>query len=164
MSSCKGHIEFRDVSFAYDSRRPALHDITFEVKPGATVAIVGESGSGKSTLLRLLFRFYNPSSGAISVDGRDVRDVTIQSLRSHFGVVPQETMLFNDSLMYNIRYSKPSATDQEVYDACAAASIHDKILAFPDGYDTQVGERGLRLSGGEKQRVSGGRSGLWDEY
>ncbi|KAH7048241.1 putative transport protein [Macrophomina phaseolina] len=154
MVSCRGHIAFRNVSFAYDARKPALQDITFEAKPGTSVAIVGESGSGKSTLLRLLFRFYNPSAGVIAVDGRDVRDTTIQSLRSHFGVVPQETMLFNDSLMYNIRYSKPTATDDEVYAACAAASIHDKILAFPDGYNTQVGERGLRLSGGEKQRIA----------
>ena len=141
------------MNFAYDSRKPALQDITFAVNPGSSVAIVGESGSGKSTLLRLLFRFYNAESGQITIDGKDVEDIQIQSLRSNFGVVPQETMLFNDSLMYNLLYSKPSATEQEVYEACAAASIHDKILAFPEAYDTNVGERGLRLSGGEKQRV-----------
>jgi len=154
MLSCEGSVAFRNVNFSYDPRKAALQDITFEVKPGSSVAIVGESGSGKSTLLRLLFRFYNVDSGKISIDGHDVKDFTIQSLRSHFGVVPQETMLFNDSLMYNLLYSKPDATEQEVYEACTAASVHEKILAFPDAYDTKVGERGLRLSGGEKQRVS----------
>lgn len=154
MTNCQGHIAFRNVSFSYDSRRPALRNVSFEVKPGSSVAIVGESGSGKSSLLRLLFRFYDPTNGTITIDGRDIQNFTIQSYRGHFGVVPQETMLFNDTLMYNILYSRPTASEQEVYSACAAASIHDKILAFPDGYDTQVGERGLRLSGGEKQRVS----------
>ncbi|KAF2106362.1 P-loop containing nucleoside triphosphate hydrolase protein [Lophiotrema nucula] len=160
LASCEGHIQFRDVNFSYGSRKAALRNISFEVKPGKSLAIVGESGSGKSTLLRLLFRFYNPDSGAIRIDGQNVQDVTIQSFRSHFGVVPQETMLFNDSLIYNILYSKPAATEEEVYDACKAASIHEKILNFPDGYETQVGERGLKLSGGEKQRIAIARSVL----
>ncbi|PKX88431.1 putative transport protein [Aspergillus novofumigatus IBT 16806] len=136
---CKGHITFEGLTFAYDP---------------ASVAIVGESGSGKSTLLRLLFRFYHPDSGRILIDGQSVEDITIESLRKHLGVVPQETMLFNDTLMYNLLYANPSATEEDVYAACRAASVHDKIMALPDGYQTQVGERGLRLSGGEKQRIA----------
>ncbi|OJJ45954.1 hypothetical protein ASPZODRAFT_143816 [Penicilliopsis zonata CBS 506.65] len=151
---CQGALELRDVSFSYDGRRTVLHNITLTVAPGTSLAVVGETGSGKSSLLRLLFRFYNVSAGQILLDGTPVEQLTIQSLRSHIGVVPQETMLFNDTLLYNIRYARPSATDDQVYAACKAASLHDKILAFPDGYLTQVGERGLRLSGGEKQRLS----------
>ncbi|KAI1917593.1 hypothetical protein LOZ64_003073 [Ophidiomyces ophidiicola] len=154
MQSCRGHITFDHVYFSYDQRRKALQDISLDIKPGTSVAIVGESGSGKSTMLRLLFRFYNIDSGNILIDGRSVEDFTIQSLRSHFGVVPQETMLFNDTLMYNLLYANPNATDEDIYAACKAASVHDKIMAFPDGYQTQVGERGLRLSGGEKQRIA----------
>jgi ABC-type multidrug transport system fused ATPase/permease subunit len=150
---CKGHITFEDVNFAYDPRRLALTKINLDIPPGRSVAIVGESGSGKSTLLRLLFRFYHPDSGRILIDGQSVQDITIESLRKHLGVVPQETMLFNDTLMYNLLYASPSATEEDVYAACRAASVHDKIMALPDGYQTQVGERGLRLSGGEKQRV-----------
>ena len=149
----KGRVTFEDVSFAYDNRKPALENINFDVKPGTSVAIVGESGSGKSTLLRLLYRFYNVTDGCIKIDGRPVDEITINSLRNHFGVVPQETMLFNDTLMYNLLYANPSANEEHVFAACKAASVHDKIMAFPDGYQTQVGERGLRLSGGEKQRV-----------
>jgi ABC-type multidrug transport system fused ATPase/permease subunit len=150
----EGRVTFEDVSFAYDNRKPALEHVSFTVKPGTSIAIVGESGSGKSTLLRLLYRFYNVNGGCIKIDGRPVEDITIESLRSHFGVVPQETMLFNDTLMYNLLYANPSATEEQVYAACKAASVHDKIMAFPDVYQTPVGERGLRLSGGEKQRVS----------
>ena len=142
------------MNFAYDSRKPALRNVSFVVEPGTSTAIVGESGSGKSTCLKLLFRFYNPNSGKISVDGKDVQDITTQSLRNYIGVVPQDTILFNASLMYNLLYAKPQATAQEVFEACQSASVHDKILGFPDGYETSVGERGLRLSGGEKQRVS----------
>jgi ABC-type transport system involved in Fe-S cluster assembly fused permease/ATPase subunit len=152
--SCEGDIRFRNVKFAYDQRKNALQGLDFHCEPGTTTAFVGESGGGKSTVFRLLFRFYNILSGSIQVDGQDVRDLTIDSVRRHIGVVPQDTVLFNETLIYNLRYAKPDATDQEVYDACRAASIHDKILSFPDGYQTKVGERGLRLSGGEKQRVA----------
>ena len=115
---------------------------------------MGESGGGKSTVFRLLYRFYNLVGGSIQVDGHDVKDITIDSLRRHIGVVPQDTVLFNESLMYNLKYANGNATDEEVFDACRAASIHEKILSFPDGYDSRVGERGLKLSGGEKQRVA----------
>ncbi|KAJ5492738.1 ABC transporter aclQ [Penicillium diatomitis] len=151
---CQGDIKFQDVDFSYDKRKPALNGLTFHCEPGTTTALVGESGGGKSTVFRLLFRFYNTEKGCLSVDGRDVRDITIDSLRSHIGVVPQDTVLFNETLMYNLKYANQAATDEEVYDACRAASIHEKILTFPDGYNTKVGERGLRLSGGEKQRVA----------
>lgn len=132
----------------------ALRGLDFVAKPGTTTAFVGESGGGKTTVLRLLFRFYGIQGGTIEVDGHDVNDITINSLREHIGVVPQDTVLFNETVMYNLRYANPNATDEMVYDACRAASIHDKIISFPDGYATRVGERGLRLSGGEKQRVA----------
>ncbi|KAF2841008.1 heavy metal tolerance protein precursor [Patellaria atrata CBS 101060] len=154
LPSCEGHIRFNDVQFAYDARKPALNGLDFECAPGSTTALVGESGGGKSTVFRLLFRFYNASGGNIQVDGHDVEDVTIDSLRRHIGVVPQDTVLFNESVMYNLKYANPNAEDEDVYSACRAASIHEKILSFPDGYNTKVGERGLRLSGGEKQRVA----------
>jgi ABC-type multidrug transport system fused ATPase/permease subunit len=141
------------VNFSYDSRRPALRNVSFAVEPGTSTAIVGESGSGKSTIMKLLFRFYDVADGAIKVDNLDIREMTVASLRNHLGVVPQDTILFNDTLLYNLMYARPDATMDEVYSACRAASIHDKIMAFPDGYATKVGERGLRLSGGEKQRV-----------
>lgn len=151
---CQGSITFRDVDFSYDSRRPALNGLTFDCKPGTTTALVGESGGGKSTIFRLLYRFYNQTKGDIIIDGHNTQDVTIDSVRSHIGVVPQDTVLFNETLMYNLKYAHPNATDEDVYEACRAASIHDKIMSFPDGYDTKVGDRGLRLSGGEKQRVA----------
>lgn len=154
LPSCQGEIRYKDVNFAYDPRKPALKGLSFRCAPGTTTALVGESGGGKSTVFRLLYRFYNLVEGSIQVDGRDVKDVTIDSLRRHIGVVPQDTVLFNESLMYNLRYAKSNATDEEVYDACRAASIHEKILNFPDGYNSRVGERGLKLSGGEKQRVA----------
>ncbi|KAJ5236369.1 hypothetical protein N7489_006460 [Penicillium chrysogenum] len=154
LAMCNGDIKFKDVEFAYDSRKPALNGLTFHCKPGTTTALVGESGGGKSTVFRLLFRFYNSGNGRICIDGHDVQDVTIDSLRQHIGVVPQDTVLFNETLMYNLKYANQDASDEDVYEACRAASIHDKILAFPDGYNTKVGERGLRLSGGEKQRVA----------
>ena len=155
---CIGRITFHNVSFAYDARKLALRNVSFVVEPGTSTAIVGESGSGKSTCLKLLYRFYDIDSGSILVDNNDVRDITINSLRERIGVVPQDTILFNESLMYNMMYAKPSATQEEVYEACRAAKIHERILTFPEGYATEAGERGLRLSGGEKQRVSGGRS------
>ncbi|KAB8532564.1 hypothetical protein FH972_025509 [Carpinus fangiana] len=151
---CEGGLDFQDIHFAYDSRKPALKGLDFHCAPGTTTALVGESGGGKSTVFRLLFRFYNPESGSIQLDGHDVQDITIDSLRKNIGVVPQDTVLFNESLMYNLRYANQKATDEDIYAACRAASIHDKIMGFPDGYYTKVGERGLRLSGGEKQRVA----------
>ncbi|KAF4556035.1 ABC transporter-like protein 14 [Elsinoe fawcettii] len=155
LPSCEGDIRFSDVHFAYDSRKPALQGLDFHCEPGTTTAFVGESGGGKSTVFRLLFRFYNSEAGTMQVDGHDIEnDVTIDSLRSHIGVVPQDTVLFNETLMYNLKYANPAATDDDVFRACQAASIHDKIISFPDGYQTKVGERGLRLSGGEKQRVA----------
>ncbi|KAF2110999.1 hypothetical protein BDV96DRAFT_603592 [Lophiotrema nucula] len=154
LPSCQGYLKFNDVHFAYDTRKPALQGLDFECTPGTTTAFVGESGGGKSTVFRLLYRFYNTQSGSIQVDGHDVEELTIDSVRRHIGVVPQDTVLFNESLMYNLKYAKPEATDEDVYEACRAASIHDKIMSFPDRYETKVGERGLRLSGGEKQRVA----------
>ncbi|RAH52767.1 heavy metal tolerance protein precursor [Aspergillus piperis CBS 112811] len=151
---CKGDIMFENVEFSYDTRKPALNGLTFRCEPGTTTALVGESGGGKSTVFRLLFRFYNATRGRIRVDGHDVESIKIDSLRKHIGVVPQDTVLFNETLMYNLKYANQDATDEEVYEACRAASIHDKIMSFPDGYNTKVGERGLRLSGGEKQRVA----------
>ncbi|KAK4234412.1 hypothetical protein C8A03DRAFT_47245 [Achaetomium macrosporum] len=151
---CSGHIKWDNVGFSYDKRRTALHDLSFECKPGTTTAFVGESGGGKSTVFRLMFRYYNCGEGSIEIDGHDVKDLTIDSVRRFIGVVPQDTLLFNETLMYNLKYANPNATDEEVYDACRAAAIHDRILSFPDGYLTKVGERGLRLSGGEKQRVA----------
>ena len=136
--------------------------LDFYCAPGTTTAFVGESVGGKSTVFRLLYRFYNTESGSIEVDGNNVADLTIDSVRRHIGVVPQDTVLFNETLMYNLKYANPEATDEQVYEACRAASIHDKILTFPNKYDTEVGERGLRLSGGEKQRVAIARTILKD--
>lgn len=154
LTSCNGHVEFSKVKFAYDQRKPALRNLTFECRPGTTTALVGESGGGKSTLFRLLYRYFDCQAGNIRVDGKDVKSVTIDSIRRYIGVVPQDTILFNETLMYNLRYANQNATDEEVMAACQAASIHDKIMSFPDKYYTKVGERGLRLSGGEKQRVA----------
>ncbi|KAK0113195.1 hypothetical protein ONS95_014892 [Cadophora gregata] len=162
MPSCEGQISFQNVKFSYDERKPALENLTFTCRPGTTTAFVGESGGGKSTVFRLLFRFYNTQDGSIQVDSNDVRDITIDSLRRHIGVVPQDTVLFNETLMYNLKYANQDATDEDVYAACRAASIHDKIMAFPDKYNTKVGERGLRLSGGEKQRVAIARTIIKD--
>ena len=150
----RGRVAFRHVDFAYDPRRPILHDIDFAVPPGATVAIVGPSGAGKSTIARLLFRFYDVGRGAIEIDGEDIRDVTQDSLRRAIGVVPQDTVLFNDTIFYNIAYGRPDASSADIEAAARRAHIHDFVAALPDGYDTLVGERGLKLSGGEKQRVA----------
>ncbi|KFX93259.1 hypothetical protein V490_04938 [Pseudogymnoascus sp. VKM F-3557] len=154
LNECEGRITFQHVKFSYDQRKPALQDLTFDCPPGTTTALVGESGGGKSTIFRLLFRFYNEQAGNILLDNHDVQNLTIKSLRSHIGVVPQDTVLFNETIMYNLRYANQNATDEDIFEACRAASIHEKILSFPDAYDTKVGERGLRLSGGEKQRVA----------
>ena len=149
-----GEIVFHDVGFAYEPRRTILQDVSFRVAPGRKVALVGSSGAGKSTLARLLFRFYDVSSGGVSIGGEDLRDVTQASLRAAIGVVPQDTVLFNDTILYNIAYGRPDAAAEEVEAAARAARLHDFVSALPDGYDTRVGERGLKLSGGEKQRVA----------
>jgi ATP-binding cassette subfamily B protein len=149
-----GVVRFDDVSFAYEPSRPILHGVSFEIPAGKTVAVVGPSGAGKSTLARLLFRFYDATSGTITIDGQDIRSVTQASLRQAIGIVPQDTVLFNDTVQYNIAYGRPGATLEEVQGAARAAHIHDFIAGTPKGYDTMVGERGLKLSGGEKQRVA----------
>lgn len=147
-------VRFERVSFSYDPRRQILHDVSFEIPAGKTLAVVGPSGSGKSTLSRLLFRFYDVNSGRITINGEDVRDVTQTSLRASLGIVPQDTVLFNDTVFYNIHYGRPDAAPEEVIEAARAAHIHDFITSLPEGYNTMVGERGLKLSGGEKQRVA----------
>ncbi len=154
LSVAQGQIEFRQVSFHYQAERSILHEVDFSIKPGEKVAVVGPSGAGKSTLARLLYRFYDVTGGQVCVDGYDVRHVTQDSLRSAIGIVPQDTVLFNDTLFYNIAYAKPGAHRKEVEQAAQLADLHDFIESLPDGYETMVGERGLKLSGGEKQRVA----------
>ena len=149
-----GAVRFENVSFAYDPARPILHDVSFEIPAGKTVAVVGPSGAGKSTLARLLYRFYDVTGGAIRIDGQDLRAITQHSLRRAIGIVPQDTVLFNDTVGYNIAYGRPGATQAEIEGAARAAHIHDFIAATPKGYETMVGERGLKLSGGEKQRIA----------
>ena len=149
-----GEIVFDHVDFHYEAARPILHDVSFRVAPGNTVAIVGSSGAGKSTISRILFRFYDVASGQVRIDGQDIREVQQASLRAAIGVVPQDTVLFNDSIYYNIAYGRPGATRKEVEEAARLARIHDFIMALPQGYEATVGERGLKLSGGEKQRVA----------
>jgi ATP-binding cassette, subfamily B, heavy metal transporter len=150
----EGRVEFERVHFRYEHKRPILHDVTFTIPPGQTTAVVGPSGAGKSTLARLLYRFYDVEQGAVRIDGQNVADVTQRSLRRAVGIVPQDTVLFNDTIRYNIRYGRADATDAEIAHAARLAAIHDFISSLPDGYDTRVGERGLKLSGGEKQRVA----------
>ena len=154
LSVTQGSVRFEGVSFAYDPARPILHDVSFEIPAGKTVAVVGASGAGKSTLARLLYRFYDVTGGRITLDGQDIRQVTQASLRKAIGIVPQDTVLFNDSVGYNIAYGRTGAGAGEVEAAARAAHIHDFIAATPKGYGTMVGERGLKLSGGEKQRVA----------
>ena len=157
-----GDVQFDDIHFGYEAARPILKGVSLHVRPGQTVAIVGPSGSGKSTMGRLLFRFYDVTGGAVRIDGQDVRDVTQASVHARIGIVPQDTVLFNDTLYYNIAYGRPDATRAEVVEAARAAKIDGFIESLPDGYDTQVGERGLKLSGGEKQRVGIARTLLKD--
>ncbi len=150
----RGGVRFESVDFSYDPRRPILRQVDFEIPPGHKVAVVGPSGAGKSTLSRLLFRFYDVNGGRILINGQDVRTVTQRSVRAAIGIVPQDTVLFNDTVYYNIAYGRPGASRDEVIRAAQAAHIHDFISNLPDGYDALVGERGLKLSGGEKQRVA----------
>lgn len=149
-----GEVKFDHVSFRYDVRRGILDDVSFTVAPGRTLAIVGPSGAGKSTISRILFRFYDIQTGTVQIDGQDISTVAQASVRAAIGIVPQDTVLFNDTIRYNIRYGRPEATDAEVEEAARLARIHDFIKTLPDGYDSMVGERGLKLSGGEKQRVA----------
>ena len=160
LSSPRGDIRFTDVHFGYDAQRVILHGISFQVKAGEKVAIVGPTGAGKSTISRLLLRFYDPNSGRIAVDGLNLQEITQASLRDAIGVVPQDTVLFNDTIYYNIAYGDPSADEQHIYEAARTARIHDFISQLPSGYQTRVGERGLKLSGGEKQRVAIARAVL----
>ena len=157
-----GRVSFEDVSFAYRSDRLILDRVSFEIEPGRKLAIVGPSGAGKSTLARLLFRFYDPQGGCIRIDGVDIRSVTQASLRAHIGVVPQDTVLFNDTLAYNLRYGAPDATEAQLQSAIRTAHLDRFVALLPEGLETQVGERGLKLSGGEKQRVAIARALLKD--
>ena len=158
----KGHIEFEDVSFHYDEDRKILENISFDMPPGKTLAVVGPTGAGKSTLSRILFRFYDISAGQVRIDGVDIRDLTQDSLRQSIGIVPQDTVLFNDTIGYNIAYANPGASQDDIERAARDAQIHDFIMTLPKGYETVVGERGLKLSGGEKQRVAIARTLLKD--
>jgi ATP-binding cassette subfamily B protein len=157
-----GHVVFDTVSFSYDPERQILHGVSVDIPAGQTIAIVGPSGSGKSTIGRLLFRFYDVTDGAVRIDGQDLRDVTQHSLHQAIGVVPQDTVLFNDTIYYNIAYGREDATRAEIIKAARDSQIHDFIMSLPDQYDTLVGERGLKLSGGEKQRVGIARTLLKD--
>jgi len=150
----RGEVRFEAVSFGYDARRPILNDVSFTIPAGNTVAVVGASGAGKSTLSRLLFRFYDVNGGALLIDGQDIRNLKQASLRAAIGIVPQDTVLFNDTLRYNIGYGKTGSSNEEIERAAKLAHIHEFIVGLPDGYETRVGERGLKLSGGEKQRVA----------
>ncbi|MGB2682897.1 MAG: ABC transporter ATP-binding protein/permease [Candidatus Competibacter sp.] len=150
----RGELRFEQVNFSYQPERQILFDVNFTVPPGRKLAVVGASGAGKSTLARLLFRFYDVTGGRVLIDGQDIRDVTQQSLRAAIGIVPQDTVLFNDTLYYNLAYARPDASREEIAEAARLAQLHEFIAALPAGYDTLVGERGLKLSGGEKQRVA----------
>jgi ATP-binding cassette subfamily B (MDR/TAP) protein 7 len=154
-------LELNDVSFGYPSvERDILKSVSLHVPAGTSCALVGTSGSGKSTILRLLFRFYDPKTGSVKLNGKDIRDMDLDSLRNVFGVVPQDVVLFNETVEYNIRYGRLDASDEEVREAAKYAAIHDQIIRFPQGYQTMVGERGLKLSGGEKQRIALARAFL----
>ncbi|KAL9118419.1 MAG: hypothetical protein Q9187_005037 [Circinaria calcarea] len=157
-----GQVDFEHVKFGYDGKKQTINDLGFHVAPGQTIALIGETGGGKSTILKLVFRFYDVTGGSIRIDGQDIRDVTVESLRELIGVVPQDPSLFNETIMENVRYAKLDASDEEVTDACKAAAVHDKILTFTDGYHSKVGEHGVKLSGGELQRIAIARAILKD--
>jgi ABC-type multidrug transport system fused ATPase/permease subunit len=159
---CISKIEFKDVFLAYDKRQPVLKGVTFTCEQGDTVALVGESGGGKSTIIQLLYRFFDVDDGEIRIDGKNIQNVKIGSLRNHMSVVSQDPNLWNESIEYNLRYAKPNATFEELTKACKDANIHDTILGYNDGYKTIVGDRGKRLSGGEKQRIAIARAFLRD--
>ncbi|RYD89179.1 MAG: ABC transporter ATP-binding protein/permease, partial [Sphingomonadales bacterium] len=154
LAVAKGHVRFEDVHFAYDPEREILKGINLDIPAGATVAVVGPSGAGKSTLARILYRFYDLTGGRVTIDGQDISQVTQSSLRASIGIVPQDTVLFNDTVGYNIAYGREGASPEEVADAARGAAIAGFIQSLPQGFDTRVGERGLKLSGGEKQRVA----------
>ena len=149
-----GAVSFENVSFTYNEGKPTIRNFSFRAEPGQTIAMVGATGSGKSTLLKLLFRLYDVTEGSIQIDGQDIRGVTFASMHEHVGVVPQNPALFNDTVMSNVRYSKLDATDEQIIEACKTAAVHDKIMTFPDGYANMVGEKGVKLSGGEIQRIA----------
>lgn len=157
-----GSIRFDKVNFGYHPDRPIFRDLTFEIPAGKRIAIVGPSGCGKSTIFRLLFRFYNPSSGTISINNQDIHEVTLDSLRKSIGIVPQDTPLFHSTILHNIRYGRLTATDEEVIEAAKKANVHESIMRLPERYETKVGERGLMISGGEKQRLAVARVLLKD--
>lgn len=150
----KGKVVFEDVNFSYDPERPILQGLSFVAEPGKTIALVGETGGGKSTILKLLYRFYDVTSGTITIDGQDVKDITLDSLRENLGIVPQDPCVFDQTILQNILYARPEASIEDVHAACRAAHIHDQILKFPQGYNSRIGERGVKLSGGELQRLA----------
>jgi ABC-type transport system involved in Fe-S cluster assembly fused permease/ATPase subunit len=158
----KGEVDFKNVEFSYDGQRQVTNDVTLHVKAGQTIALVGETGGGKSTILKLLFRFYDVTGGQILIDGQDLRDVTLESLRKNIGVVPQDPSLFNQTILENLRYAKLDATNEEIYSACKSVALHEKIMSFTKGYETKVGERGVKMSGGELQRMAIARAMLMD--
>ena len=162
LSLQEGRVTFKNVKFGYDGKKQIINDLSFEAAPGQTVALIGETGGGKSTILKLIFRFYDITGGAILVDGQDIRDVTLESLRECIGVVPQDPTLFNKTILSNVQYAKLDATDDEIKDACRSAAVHDKIMTFTDKYSSKVGEQGVRLSGGELQRIAIARAILKD--